>query len=65
MVVLEGLMKEVIALYLQPLLRSYSEDFVEERDLSCNISFFNVIDLTFTNHIHYLIASERTLGRVE
>ena len=58
-------MKEVITLYLQPLLGSHSEDFVDERDLSYNISSGNPIDLTFTDHIHHLIALERPPSRVE
>lgn len=59
-IALQKIMKKVIALHLQPLLCSHFEDFVDEKDLSCNISFFNTIDLTFPNHIHHLIALEST-----
>ena len=58
-------MKEVITLYLQPLLGSDFKDFADERGLSYNISFCNPIDLTFTDHIHRFTPLERLPGRVE
>ena len=64
MVVLQEIMKAVITLHLQPLLGGNSEDFVDERDLSYNISFCNPTDLTFPNHIHPFIALEGMPSRV-
>lgn len=50
---------------MHPLLGRYSKDFVNESDLSHDISFDSTFDLTLPNHVHRLISSERPSGRIE
>jgi hypothetical protein len=44
---------------------SGSKDFLEEGDLSDDISLLNIFDLTLTDHIHRLIPLNPSSSRVE
>ena len=43
-------------------LGGYSEDLIDETDLSHDIPFFHILDLSFSDHIHRFIAFERSSG---
>jgi hypothetical protein len=42
-----------------------SEDFVKERDLSYDIAFLDTLNLSFTDHIHCLNASDGASSGIE
>jgi hypothetical protein len=44
---------------------NYTEDFVDERDLSHDIPLFDTFDLTFADHIHRFIASDCSSSSIE
>jgi hypothetical protein len=46
-------------------LSCYSKNFVDERDLSHDITSINIFDLSSANHVHRFVASNRPLSRVE
>ena len=37
-------------------LSGYSKDLIDERDLSHDISFLHILDLSFSDHIHRFVA---------
>jgi hypothetical protein len=43
----------------------YSEDLMDEGDLSPDIPFFHIFNLTLADHIHRLKASDGETSRVE